>query len=51
MAQVPVVNGEISDELENETYSNESLNQSNSMDKTQEPFLLNEEKGEASLRR
>lgn len=50
MAQVPVVNGEISDKLANETCSNESLNQSNSMDKTQEPFLPDEEKGEASGR-
>lgn len=50
MAQVPVVNGEISDKLANETCSNESLNQSNSTDKTQEPFLPDEEKGEASGR-
>lgn len=50
MAQVLVVNGEISDKLANETCSNESLNQSNSMDKTQEPFLPDEEKGEASGR-
>ena len=50
MAQVPVINGEISDTLANEKSSNESLNQSTSMDKTQEPFLPDEEKGEAGGR-
>ena len=50
MALVPVVNGEISEKLANETCSSESLNQSNSMDKTQEPFLPDEEKGESSGR-
>lgn len=50
MPPVPVVNGDIGEKLANESTSSESLNRSNSFDKTQEPFLPDKEKGEASER-
>lgn len=45
MPPVPVVNSDIGEKLANESTSSESLDQSNSLDKTREPFL-EEEKGE-----
>lgn len=50
MPPIPVVNGEVGEKLANESTSSESLDRSNSFDKTQEPFLSAEEKGEGSER-
>ncbi|XP_068697024.1 b(0,+)-type amino acid transporter 1-like [Montipora foliosa] len=50
MPPVPVLNEDIGEKLANESTSSESLNQSNSMDKAEEPFLADEEKGENSER-
>ena len=50
MPPVPVLNDDIGEKLANESTSSESLNQSNSMDKAEEPFLADEEKGENSER-
>ena len=45
MPPVPVVNSDIGEKLANESTSSESLDQSNSLDKTKEP-VLEEENGE-----
>lgn len=44
MPPIPVVNGDVGEKLANESASSESLDQSNSFDKTKEPFLPVEEK-------
>ena len=44
MPPIPVVNGDVGEKLANESASSESLDQSNSFDKTKEPFLPAEEK-------
>ena len=44
MPPIPVVNGDIGEKLANESASSGSLDQSNSFDKTEEPFLPAEEK-------
>ncbi|CAH3042166.1 unnamed protein product [Pocillopora meandrina] len=48
MPPVPVVNSDIGEKLANESTSSESLDQSNSLDKTKEPFL-EEENGEQRI--
>ena len=48
MPPVPVVNSDVGEKLANESTSSESLDQSNSLDKTNEPFL-DEEKGEQKV--
>ena len=40
MPPIPVVNGDVGEKLANESVSSESLDQSNSFDKTKEPFLI-----------
>ena len=48
MPPIPVVNGDVGEKLANGSTSSESLDQSNSLDKTNEPFL-DEEKGEQRI--
>lgn len=48
MPPVPVENPDVGEKLANESTSSESLDQSNSLDKTNEPFL-DEEKGEQKI--
>lgn len=46
MPPIPVVNGDVGEKLANESTSSESLNRSNSFDKTQEPLMPDEEKSQ-----
>lgn len=49
MPPVPVVNADVGEKLANESTSSESLDQSNSLDKTANEPFLDEEKGEQKI--
>lgn len=51
MPPIPVVNDDIGEKLANESNSSESLDRSNSLDKTEEPFLPHDEEKSAGTER